>query len=125
MLRAIAIAAALFTIVPVAAAGSDEEQASLSAKDLRKYFEPYIGGVRACYAQLKEGDGNLSLDLVIHRDGTVFRFGFEAGGLSPNAVANLDRCLRPLSDTWHFPVRRGFTNAVVPFHFQRTPGGAK
>jgi hypothetical protein len=125
MLRAIAIAAALCTASPRAAANADEEQSSINAKDLRTYFEPYRGGVRDCYAMLKEGDGSLSLDLVIHRDGTVYRFGFEAGGLSPGAVAKLDRCLRPLSDTWHFPVRRGFTTAVIPFRFQRSPGGAR
>lgn len=124
-MRAIAFAAALCVVAPVATAGSDEDQASLSAKDLRKYFEPYVAGVRDCYAMLNEGNGNLSLDLIIHRDGSVFRFGFEAGGISPNAVAKLDGCLRPLSEKWHFPVRRGFTNAVMPFHFQRSAGGMK
>ena len=123
-MRALACAA-LCLGAATATAGVDEEQQTINAKDLRKYFEPYLGGIRDCYVALKEGDGGLRLELVIHRDGSVYRFGFEATGLSPNGVQRLDHCLRPQSEKWHFPVRRGFTTAIVPIHFQRSPGGVK
>jgi hypothetical protein len=112
--------------------GDDETQPTISAKDLKKYFEPYIPSVRDCYVANAQGhgvDGNLRLELIIHRDGTVFRFGFEAPGVTGGALRKLDSCLRALSETWHLPVRRGFTTAVLPFYFQRTlapgagPGG--
>ena len=94
---------------------------SLTAKELHKYFEPYLVGVRDCYAaNAKTGDGTLRLELIIHRDGTVFKFGFTAPGVPSKAIQELDHCLRPLSETWHFPVRRGFTSAVVPFLFVHT-----
>lgn len=94
---------------------------SLTAKELHKYFEPYLVGIRDCYAaNAKTGDGTLRLELIIHRDGTVFKFGFTAPGVPSKAIQELDHCLRPLSETWHFPVRRGFTSAVVPFLFVHT-----
>jgi hypothetical protein len=103
--------------------GDDSDQQTISAKDLKKYFEPYIPAVRDCYvanAHEREADGNLRLELIIHRDGTVFRFGFAARGVTGAWLRKLDGCLRELSETWHFPVRRGFTTAVMPFYFQRT-----
>jgi hypothetical protein len=94
---------------------------TLTAKELHKYFEPYVAGIRDCYVtSAKTGDGTLRLELIIQRDGTVFKFGFSAPGVKAKAIQELDRCLRPLSETWHFPPRRGFTSAVVPFYFVRT-----
>jgi hypothetical protein len=102
--------------------GGDPDQPTLTAKDLQKYFAPYIPEVKQCYADSTRdtvADGRLRLELVIHRDGTVFRFSFVAPGVTGARLNKLDGCLRPLSEKWHFPVRRGFTTAVMPFRFQR------
>jgi hypothetical protein len=106
-----------------ASGGDDTEQLTINAKDLRKYFEPYIPGVKDCYgtnAQGREARGILSLELTIHRDGSVVRFGFKAPGVTGAALRRLDGCLRTLSEAWHFPVRRGFTTAIIPLQFVRT-----
>jgi hypothetical protein len=105
-----------------AADGDDPDQPTLSAKDLAKYFAPYVPAVKQCYADNGHGpraDGSLRLELVIHRDGSVFRFGFVAAGVRGAWLRRLDKCLRKLSESWHFPVRAGFTTAVLPFQFQR------
>ncbi|MCX5744585.1 MAG: hypothetical protein NT062_19005 [Proteobacteria bacterium] len=102
----------------------DPDQSTLDAKALRKYFEPYVPAVKECYRASAQGaapTGALRLELTIHRDGSVFRFGFVAPGITGGNHRTLDGCLRKLSETWHFPVRSGFTTAIIPFQFQRTP----
>ena len=97
--------------------------ATLTAKEITTYFEPYVAGVRGCYlasATEKEATGALRLELVIHRNGMVEQFAFAAPGVSARPRVRLDDCLRALAKTWHFPERRGFTSAVIPFLFQRT-----
>ena len=97
------------------------DASGLTAKELRNYIQPYVVGIRDCYVtKAKLGDGSLRLELIIHRDGSVFKFSFTAPKVSAGARQQLDRCLRPLSETWHFPVRRGFTSAVIPFLFVKT-----
>lgn len=112
---------------PIAAAqaqgGGDPDQPTLNASDLKKYFAPYIVGVKDCYVASSRGrtaTNLLRLEIVIRPDGTVSRFAFKAPGVIGTSLRVLDGCLRSLSETWHFPVRRGFTTAVLPFQFQRT-----
>ncbi len=103
--------------------GGDPDQPSLDAKDLKKYFAPYVAGVKDCYAASsrdRTATGVLRLELVIRPDGTVNRFSFRAPGIIGGQLRLLDSCLRPKSETWHFPVRRGFTTAIIPFQFQLT-----
>ncbi|MBL0216266.1 MAG: hypothetical protein IPQ07_20570 [Myxococcales bacterium] len=115
--------AALLAVPPLARASDGEDQQTINAKDLRKYFEPYIPAVKECYAPAssgREARGVLRLELTIHRDGTVVQFGFKAPGVVGAALSRLDGCLRNLSTTWHFPPRRGFTMAIIPLQFVRT-----
>jgi hypothetical protein len=96
---------------------------TLSAKEVAKYFAPYVPEVRGCFltnAKSKEATGVLRLEIVIHRDGSIWRFGFEAPGVSEPSLSRLDTCLRTQSQTWRFPVRAGFTSAVLPFIFLKT-----
>ncbi len=96
---------------------------TLTAKEITAAFTPYQPGVRTCYlanAKNKEATGELRLELVIHRDGSIFRFGFMAPGVNKRWQARLDACLRERSRSWSFPVRRGFTSAVLPFVFLKT-----
>lgn len=106
------------------AAGEDPRPApTLSAKEVATYFEPYLPEVRGCYlanARSKTADGTLRLELIIHPDGKVFRFGFVAAGVVKPWLPRLDACLRKLPPAWSFPARRGYTSAVLPFLFQRT-----
>ncbi|MFN0245929.1 MAG: hypothetical protein ACKV2T_03410 [Kofleriaceae bacterium] len=95
----------------------------MSAKDVQKYFAPYVPAVRECYVSNAKGKnvtGALRLELIIHHGGHVFRFGFAAPGVEKPHFGKLDSCLRSLASTWRFPVRKGFTSAVLPFVFLKT-----
>jgi hypothetical protein len=115
--------AALCVGTAVAAAGPyRDDQPTLNPKELHTYFAPYVPAVRDCYRENARGrgvKGELRIELLIHRDGSVVSFGFHAPGVSDAWLRRLDACLRPLSDTWHFPPRRGFTTAEIPLQFQR------
>jgi hypothetical protein len=102
--------------------GGDPFKPDLDARDVQTYFGPYVASVRDCYAAhatSREADGTLRLELTIRPDGNLARFGFTAPGVSGGPLRRLDGCLRDLSQAWHFPVRRGFTQAVIPLWFQR------
>lgn len=107
----------------VAIAAPDDPDRTLSAREVQTYFEPYVPAVRACYLEHAKGKrvtGALRLELIIHHHGQVFRFGFAAPGVEKPQLAKLDTCLRALASTWRFPVRKGFTTAVLPFVFLKT-----
>jgi hypothetical protein len=106
-----------------AVAGPDDPDRTLSARDVQTYFAPYVPGVRACFlanAKGKHVSGVLRLELIIHHHGRIYRFGFVAPGVEKPWLAKLDTCLSALAKTWRFPVRKGFTSAVLPFVFLKT-----
>jgi hypothetical protein len=111
---------ALSLSAAVATAGGEDEQ-TLDATSLQHYFRPYVAGVRDCYANARTpaADGSLRIELLIHRDGSVIELNFQAGGIAGDARLRLGTCLRSLSETWHFPPRRAFTSAMLPFSFER------
>jgi hypothetical protein len=115
----------VLALVPARAIGDPDkiDTHTLSAKEVAKYFAPYAPAVRACYlnnAKSREATGVLRLELVIHHNGSVFRFGFAAPGVIKPWQPRLDACLRKLAKTWRFPLRKGFTSAVLPFVFLRS-----
>jgi hypothetical protein len=115
------ITAALLATLGTARADDISAQ-NLTARELHMYLTSYVSAIRDCYAaNSASGDGTLRLNIVIQRDGFLQRFSFEAPGVARQALRGLDACLRPLSETWHFPVRRGLTTAVVPYVFARSP----
>jgi hypothetical protein len=122
MLRWLVVFGVLAWTAPAAPAAGELET-TLTAKEVQKYFEPYVPAVRSCYvasAHSKSADGTLRLELIIHPSGSIFKFGFAAPGVEKPWLARLDACLRKLAASWHFPVRTRFTTVVLPFLFQRT-----
>jgi hypothetical protein len=118
---AIVLSVAAFAQVSLAedVVGGDPNQDTINAKDLQNYFAPYVPAVRDCYVVNSTGrGGTLRLDLVIHPEGHVFRFAFTATGVAGVKLGKLDVCLRRLSKDWHFPYRKKFTSAVLPFTFR-------
>jgi hypothetical protein len=104
-------------------AHAEDPEATLSARDLQRYFAPYVPQVRDCYLTCARGpavDGALRLELIVHPSGSIFKFGFAAPGIDPASRTRLDDCLRKLVPGWHLPVRSRFTTAVVPFLFHKT-----
>lgn len=95
----------------------------LTAAEVQKSFAPYAPAVLRCYlthAKNREATGTLRLELIIHRDGSVFRFGFVAPGVRKPWLSRLDGCLREKATTWRFPVRYGFTSAMLPFIYVKS-----
>ncbi|CAN5790962.1 hypothetical protein BH11MYX2_BH11MYX2_07780 [soil metagenome] len=125
MRRLVVMSLALALAGPSSSFGApdDLDLHTLSAAEVAKYFAPYVPDVRGCYvkyAKSKEATGVLRLELVIHHAGWIFQFGFAAPGVTRPSLPRLDACLRTLSKTWKFPVRKGFTSAVLPFVFLKT-----
>ncbi len=121
-LLATAVTAAIFA-TPAAHARPDDPSATLTAAEVQQAFAPYLTAIRGCYlanARGKDVAGTLRLELIIHPNGSMFRFGFAAPGVRPPWLGKLDTCLRALATSWHLPERKGFTTAVVPYFFQRT-----
>jgi hypothetical protein len=123
--RLLVICLALGLAGPTRAFGAPDkiDTHTLSAKEVAKYFAPYVPDVRSCYltnAKSRGATGVLRLELVIHHNGSVHRFGFAAPGVTNPWKPRLDACLRKLSKTWTFPLRKGFTSAVIPFVYLKT-----
>lgn len=98
---------------------SNDDARTLTAAEVNHYMQPYRNEIRSCYLTSASG-GTLALDLIIHRDGSVYQLTVATPNLAPRAARRIDRCIRRLSARWHFPVRRGFTTVTVPFRFVKT-----
>ena len=109
-------------------AGGDSSRATLSAAEIERYIAPYYSAIRECFvsatARKRSATGALKLELIIHRDGTAFHLAIAAPGVTGAARKKLETCIRKETERWHFPVRFGFTSAVVPYYFLRTPAPA-
>ena len=123
MIRTVAIVILLARAARAQPGGGDPGQPTLSARDVAHYFRPYVPAVRACYAAnvIAEGDGSISLDLAIAPDGSVERTRVTAPGVGRYALRRLDTCVREASTSWHFPVRRDETRALMPFVMRSHP----
>ncbi|MBT8494938.1 MAG: AgmX/PglI C-terminal domain-containing protein [Deltaproteobacteria bacterium] len=129
MRRILIIAFALAISAQAHAAGGDKakkdevdvDKRTLSAASVVKYLTPYADSIRACYGKhglaQKKATGDMRLELIIHRDGSVFRLKVYAPGVKGKA---LGKCITKLSKKWSFPPRKGFTHVLVPFFYLRT-----
>ena len=105
-------------LAPRGASASDGR--TMSATEVGNYFEPYAAGTRACYFRNARSGGELKLDMIVHRDGSVFALRVATPDVNKRASRAIDACIQKLATAWHFPPRPGFTHAVVPFLFQKT-----
>ena len=96
---------------------------TMSGDEVMKYAMPYLQRVARCYRKhafaLKRSTGELEIYVSIARNGHVVHTDITAPGVSFLQKLPLDRCLRREISTWHFPVRTGFTNAVIPYYFPK------
>jgi hypothetical protein len=97
---------------------------TMSAEEVAKYTLPYLPRVSRCYKQhalpFKKATGELGLYVVIGRTGRIAFSEITAPGVPLLRKFPLERCLRREMATWQFPVRTGFTNAVIPYYFLQT-----
>jgi hypothetical protein len=100
---------------------ANTEEPTLNAQEVQRYAAVYYAPIRACYLQhgraAKGSSGELALKLVVHRDGYVHEFSIDAPGVKGKALKKLDACIRNEALTWHFPPRRDFTTAILPYYF--------
>jgi hypothetical protein len=123
-MRTIPILVSLCAMTAVATAGGEqasppEDGRTLTGAEIDRYLAPYRAEIRHCYLGSATG-GSLDLQMIIHRDGSVYQLKVITPGIAPRAARRIDRCIQKLAREWHFPVRRGFTHATVPFRFVRT-----
>ncbi len=82
---------------------------------------PHVPAIGSCYkthtAKQEGVSGRLSLEMLIRPEGTLQRLWVRAPTVKGDGVSN---CIQKLSKTWTFPKKPGFTNAVIPFFFQKT-----
>jgi hypothetical protein len=93
----------------------------LTKDEVEHYAAPYFPEIRACYSTYgrpaRNATGELSLRLVVNRGGDIHELTIDAPGVSGAYFRELTRCIRKTAETWHFPVRRDFTTAIVPYYF--------
>src|SRR4026209_806849 len=85
---------------------------TLTADEVGEYATPYYAAIRSCYFEharpVKGSKGELSITLVVHRNGYVRDIVVTAPGVRGKALRRLDACIRNDVLSWHFPVRRDF-----------------
>ncbi len=93
----------------------------LTQKEIEAAMAPHVPAILDCYktnaAKQKDATGEIQLEMLIHPEGNVHRIWVRARGVKGYGF---DACVKKLSTTWVFPKKPGFTNAIVPFYFQKT-----
>jgi hypothetical protein len=92
-----------------------------SSSALSRYASVYYPEIRNCYFEhgraAKRATGELVLKLVVHRSGYIRDVVVEAPGVVGKPLRKLESCIRAKVLRWHFPVRRDFTTAILPYYF--------
>lgn len=93
----------------------------LTREEIEAAMAPHVPAIGDCYkrhtANQENVSGRLSLEMLIRPEGTLQRLWVHTPGVKGDAI---DACIQKLSKSWQFPKKPGFTNAVVPFFFQKT-----
>ena len=99
----------------------DVDQSSLTADQIQHYAASYYPMIRACYFEhgrvARGATGELALRLVVHRGGHIHDVAVDAPGVTGKQLRKLEACIRLQVLGWHFPVRRDFTTAILPYYF--------
>ena len=97
---------------------------TMSSEEVTRYALPYLNRVSACYkrhaATDRRATGELFLYVVISSKGNVVYHETTAPGVGGVRYLRLDRCIVKELAAWHFPMRKGFTNAIIPYFFLQT-----
>ena len=99
----------------------DVDEHTLTADQIEKYATPYYPMIKSCYFEhglaAKTATGELALKLVVHRDGYIHEVTIDAPGVRGKQLRKLEACIKEQVADWHFPVRRDFTTAILPYYF--------
>lgn len=99
----------------------DLDKYDLAPSLVQRYAAPYLPALKACYVECAPTDapGSLAVHLVIAHRGDVTILAVEAPGVRGASYLRLSTCIRNAARQWHFPVRSGKTEAVIPLEFHR------
>ena len=99
----------------------DVDQRTLTADQIQRYAASYQPAIKGCYfahgRPAKTATGELALNLIVHRDGYIHDVKVDAPGVTGKHLRKLESCIRLQVIGWHFPVRRDFTTAILPYYF--------
>lgn len=99
----------------------DVDERSLTADQVQRYAASYYPMIKACYFEhgrkSRDATGELALKLIVHRGGHIHDVAIEAPGVTGKHMRKLEACIRLHVLGWHFPVRRDFTTAILPYYF--------
>jgi hypothetical protein len=96
---------------------------SLSQADIDAQVKPVSAEINKCYVDAVaavQGGGKLTVQLAIHRRGTLDAVTVSTPGLPAKIARKIEACVRGVVEPLEFPARRTSTTAVLPFFFQRT-----
>lgn len=98
----------------------DAAERGLTKDQIERYAAPYFPEIRACYVSYgrwsRNSTGELTLRIVVHRNGGIHELAIEAPGVAGANLRELTRCIRNTVENWRFPVRRDFTTAILPYY---------
>lgn len=93
----------------------------LSREELERAIAPHVPAIQGCYkthaAKQKRARGELRLEMLIRPEGVLQKLWVVAPGVRGDG---LSKCIKKNSESWRFPEKPGFTNAVLPFFFLKT-----
>jgi hypothetical protein len=93
----------------------------LALPDIRKIVAASEPEIARCYKDhglvQPRATGTLSVQLLIHRNGTLKSLEVDAPGVKGDALRS---CIDRVASSWRFPQRRRFTRVALPFLFLRT-----
>ncbi len=102
------------------------EQHSLSADQVQHYAGAYLRNVRDCYVATAQdvpaATGELTLQVMVMRSGDALVERVNAPGITGKRLGTLISCVAQEVNTWHFPIARNDTVAILPYVFHKTRG---
>ncbi len=100
----------------------DEHQ--LTSQQVQHYADASLPGVRECYVTHAQGlpkaTGEITLHVVIKRNGSIDELAIEAPGVTGKRLKALTACIRDEIENWQFPVANDDTPAALPYKFLKT-----
>ncbi len=134
MLRCETMRALLAAIILVALAGWSTDRPrrvyyqvneyQLSLRQVQHYADAYLPGIRECYVESSAGapkaTGEVTLHLVVKRNGSIDELSIEAPGVTGKRLKALTACIREEVESWQFPVANADTPAILPYKFLKS-----
>ena len=111
----------VFVVMTTAPALADDR--GLTSDEVKAELRPVSEQIEHCYTDNTRevtGAGHLDLVFTVSHRGGLDKLEVKTPGLSARVAKRVERCIREAVTPVSFPPRKGWTNATVPYFFQRT-----